>query len=730
MRVDGVSSGSMTRSRLAAISNAQLGSFINGLDAHCTAAINDLITPHYTTADGGTAGEIRAVAQVSNMGVQLTWTAARSSAGDPFQYVVFYRPVATDEARKILKDTLSDSAKTLATLLPPVTAGSHDMNPEDTLYNLMYPWQPAERSTSGTSYTFPLSAFRSDTTYEFSVRAFCRNRHFDSIPIVVKIEYTEISLDGLITSTSARQLNISWNTSSDPTITGYELWVLTSKRGNAFQPTNFTSLQLIYNARFKNNAPLIHRQLSCLNINLNSAHPCIFPNTKYVVVIRSFSFSGLKGPKQAKIVHTLQDVPEDLPSISVPLAPTSTTVQVHIQPPMLPNSPLLSCTLKSFCQRTSTMRVYSEIFPQQNSTSFIDDVSGAVAALTRSFTVENSGQDNSMLSKIPIVMDKLEPFSLYNISAYCDTSTARVYSSWQTVTTAEAVPQRLSTPLVQRSGSQSIVSWSAPFPLPGKILYYKLVDGRGSVVYIGNDTSVFIPGDFFSSLCVQAATSQGFGPCSDFAMVTAESASLSSGSNAAPIAASIVAAFVIALVVVLIFRRFKTAKSNVLCPDMREAMQRLPVTRRIIPRALNRDHLELLNMLGEGKFGCVYKALLDESEVNKMPGFIVAVKISKSEVTDKQRKEMMLEAVFMAQFSHPNVASLIGFSLDPESGQFLEVTQYCEHGSLIDFVVSRDEDDVHSFSIHFAADVASGMAYLAEGGFIHRDLAVFFTLLI
>ena len=77
----------------------------------------------------------------------------------------------------------------------------------------------------------------------------------------------------------------------------------------------------------------------------------------------------------------------------------------------------------------------------------------------------------------------------------------------------------------------------------------------------------------------------------------------------------------------------------------------------------------------------------------------------------------------MAQFSHPNVVSLIGVVTTGDP--VMVVLQFCEHGSLLSllslhtgFMALQQES---KFTI--LLDVARGMAYLAGQHVVHRDLA-------
>lgn len=92
------------------------------------------------------------------------------------------------------------------------------------------------------------------------------------------------------------------------------------------------------------------------------------------------------------------------------------------------------------------------------------------------------------------------------------------------------------------------------------------------------------------------------------------------------------------------------------------------------PREINRKHLQILNKLGSGVHGDVFRGLLDEGIVPEYTGdmctllhsnlmiFIisVAVKTVKASAPREARNEMLAEAAVQSQFTHANVLSLIG----------------------------------------------------------------------
>lgn len=87
------------------------------------------------------------------------------------------------------------------------------------------------------------------------------------------------------------------------------------------------------------------------------------------------------------------------------------------------------------------------------------------------------------------------------------------------------------------------------------------------------------------------------------------------------------------------------------------------------------------------------------------------------------KDELMREAALMAQFKHKNVLPLIGCVT--KGCPVMLVTQYCEFGSLLQFLSRGEGLEILSLTSQnrIALDVAKGMAYLGSKGFIHRDLA-------
>ena len=75
----------------------------------------------------------------------------------------------------------------------------------------------------------------------------------------------------------------------------------------------------------------------------------------------------------------------------------------------------------------------------------------------------------------------------------------------------------------------------------------------------------------------------------------------------------------------------------------------------------------------------------------------------------------------MQQFKHKNVLSLIGVCFD--GSEPMLVLPFMENGDLLTYIRSEDNSPTLRDLLHFAMDVAGGMAYLSGLRYVHRDLA-------
>eukprot|EP00051_Salpingoeca_urceolata_P010574 m.129570 g.129570 ORF g.129570 m.129570 type:complete len:877 (+) comp16763_c0_seq5:284-2914(+) len=193
--------------------------------------------------------------------------------------------------------------------------------------------------------------------------------------------------------------------------------------------------------------------------------------------------------------------------------------------------------------------------------------------------------------------------------------------------------------------------------------------------------------------------------------------------NTATYAAAAVGGFaffvLVALLLILIRYRSRSHEPY----DFQHLLEELSVSGEPeFPREIPRACVQLEVLLGEGFYGEVHKATLDELKYGGVPAYQVAVKQCRP---GGDATSLMREAGFMAQFhTHPNVVSLIGVVTVGEPK--LVVLQYCEHGALDELLINRVAIGQHfpvSQKMSWAAQVAAGMEHIAGLGGVHRDLA-------
>ncbi|KAJ8724532.1 hypothetical protein PYW08_016006 [Mythimna loreyi] len=140
--------------------------------------------------------------------------------------------------------------------------------------------------------------------------------------------------------------------------------------------------------------------------------------------------------------------------------------------------------------------------------------------------------------------------------------------------------------------------------------------------------------------------------------------------------------------------------------------------RRAVPREnweLNNDDVQLLDKIGRGNFGDVYKARLKSTSQE------VAVKTCRVALPDEQKRTFLQEGRILKQYQHPNIVRLIGIAVQKQP--IMIVMELVPGGSLLTFLRTRAATLSARSLLAMCRDAAGGMRYLESKNCIHRDLA-------
>ena len=130
------------------------------------------------------------------------------------------------------------------------------------------------------------------------------------------------------------------------------------------------------------------------------------------------------------------------------------------------------------------------------------------------------------------------------------------------------------------------------------------------------------------------------------------------------------------------------------------------------------DYYDLMNSLGEGHFGKVYKCK------NKKSGEIYAVKIiNKIILKPNDLALIKQEKIILNLIKHENIISLKDFFEDKQNIYF--ITDFYEGGDLLSYMEEKQksgEEISEKNSARIIRKIAQGISYLNFFGIIHRDL--------
>ena len=158
----------------------------------------------------------------------------------------------------------------------------------------------------------------------------------------------------------------------------------------------------------------------------------------------------------------------------------------------------------------------------------------------------------------------------------------------------------------------------------------------------------------------------------------------------------------------------------------------------------DRNKIQYIHDIGSGAFGYVFRAKAPglgrrdmsitagaaSSDASNL-GTEVAVKMLKDDATEEQMADFVNEAKLMSSFNHPNIIKLLGVC--SVGKPFCLLLEYMKNRDLSDFLRKNGPESdldvkerVHlsiADLILICQQVASGMSYISEKNYIHRDLA-------
>ncbi len=126
------------------------------------------------------------------------------------------------------------------------------------------------------------------------------------------------------------------------------------------------------------------------------------------------------------------------------------------------------------------------------------------------------------------------------------------------------------------------------------------------------------------------------------------------------------------------------------------------------------SHYEILEKLGEGGMGVVYKA--HDTRLDR----IVAIKFLPRQiaVTEEERERFLVEARAAAALNHPNIATI--HAIEEDAGELFIVMEYVE-GEELKAKISRGPLQV-SHALDIALQITEGLQAAHRKGIIHRDI--------
>ncbi|KAJ3272553.1 hypothetical protein HK104_004452 [Borealophlyctis nickersoniae] len=122
----------------------------------------------------------------------------------------------------------------------------------------------------------------------------------------------------------------------------------------------------------------------------------------------------------------------------------------------------------------------------------------------------------------------------------------------------------------------------------------------------------------------------------------------------------------------------------------------------------------LLERLGEGAFGSVYKAQIRHTSAT------IAIKQVLIGTKSNPQETIRREIDVLRQCRHPNIVQYFGCC--PVDDSIWILTDYCAAGSMSDCIQLTECTFTESQTAMVLADAVEGLAFLHSRGIVHRDV--------
>jgi serine/threonine protein kinase len=126
-------------------------------------------------------------------------------------------------------------------------------------------------------------------------------------------------------------------------------------------------------------------------------------------------------------------------------------------------------------------------------------------------------------------------------------------------------------------------------------------------------------------------------------------------------------------------------------------------------------HYKILEKLGEGGMGVVYKA--EDTKLERL----VAIKFLPHHIAAKaeERERFKIEAKAAAALNHPNIATI--YAIEEDDGELFIVMELIA-GKELREIVGATGPVAPTDAIHFATQIAEGLKAAHAKGITHRDI--------